>query len=35
VAGLRAALVRERFLLAEDVPAVIERARAHYAWATR
>ena len=29
------ALVRDRFLLAEDVPAVIERAKAHYAWATR
>ena len=28
-------LVREQFLLAEDVPAVIERARAHYQWATR
>ena len=27
-------LVRERFLLAEDVPSVIERARAHYEWAT-
>jgi hypothetical protein len=29
------ALVKEQFLLAEDVPAVIERARNHYAWATR
>jgi Alpha/beta hydrolase domain len=29
------ALVRERFLLAEDVPAVIERAKTHYMWATR
>jgi hypothetical protein len=28
-------LVREQFLLAEDVPAVIERAKAHYEWATR
>ena len=28
-------LVRERFLLAEDVPSVIERAKAHYLWATR
>ena len=28
-------LVRERFLLAEDVPSVIERAKAHYEWATR
>jgi hypothetical protein len=28
-------LVREQFLLADDVPAVIERARAHYQWATR
>ncbi|HJU43406.1 MAG TPA: alpha/beta hydrolase domain-containing protein [Vicinamibacterales bacterium] len=28
-------LVREKFLLPEDVPGVIERARAHYAWATR
>ena len=28
-------LVRERFLLPEDVPAMIERARAHYAWASR
>lgn len=28
-------LVREQFLLAEDVPTVIERARAHYQWATR
>ena len=27
-------LVREQFLLAEDVPAVIERAKAHYEWAT-
>ena len=27
------ALVKERFLLAEDVPAVIERAKAHYEWA--
>jgi hypothetical protein len=29
------ALVKEQFLLAEDVPAVIERARVHYEWATR
>src|SRR5687767_8451243 len=29
------ALVEERYLLAEDVPAIIERARAHYEWATR
>ena len=29
------ALVNDRFLLAEDVPAIIERAKAHYAWATR
>ncbi len=29
------ALVQEQFLLSEDVPAVIERARAHYEWATR
>jgi len=29
------ALVDDRFLLAEDVPAIIERARAHYQWATR
>jgi hypothetical protein len=29
------ALVKERFLLAEDVPALIERAKAHYLWATR
>lgn len=28
-------LVKEQFLLGEDVPAVIERARAHYQWATR
>jgi hypothetical protein len=28
-------LVRERFLLAEDVASVIERAKAHYEWATR
>ena len=28
-------LVREQFLLPEDVPGVIERARAHYAWAMR
>lgn len=28
-------LVRDQFLLAEDVPALIERARAHYQWATR
>ena len=25
----------DRFLLAEDVPATIERAKAHYEWATR
>jgi hypothetical protein len=29
------ALVRNRYLLAEDVPAIIERAAAHYLWATR
>jgi hypothetical protein len=29
------ALVEQRYLLAEDVPAIIERARAHYEWATR
>lgn len=29
------ALVDEGFLLAEDAPAVIERAKAHYQWATR
>ncbi|HET9705216.1 MAG TPA: alpha/beta hydrolase domain-containing protein [Vicinamibacterales bacterium] len=28
-------LVRDRFLLEEDVPAVIQRAVAHYDWATR
>jgi hypothetical protein len=28
-------LVQEKFLLPEDVPALIERARAHYEWATR
>jgi Alpha/beta hydrolase domain len=28
-------LVREGFLLPEDVPAIIERAKAHYEWATR
>ena len=28
-------LVREQFLLAEDVPTVIARARTHYQWATR
>lgn len=28
-------LVLDQFLLAEDVPALIERARAHYEWATR
>ena len=28
------ALVRDRFLLPEDVPAIIERARTHYEWAT-
>jgi Alpha/beta hydrolase domain len=28
------ALVRERYLLAEDVPEIVERARAHYDWAT-
>ena len=27
-------LVTDRFLLAEDVPATIERAKAHYEWAT-
>ena len=29
------ALVEGRYLLAEDVPAIIERARAHYDWATK
>ncbi|MBY0496435.1 MAG: hypothetical protein K2Y23_19685 [Cyanobacteria bacterium] len=29
------ALVKDGFLLPEDVPAVIERARAHYEWAVR
>ena len=29
------ALVEEGFLLAEDVPAVIQRAQAHYDWAAR
>jgi hypothetical protein len=29
------ALVEQRYLLAADVPAIIERAHAHYAWATR
>jgi hypothetical protein len=29
------ALVRDQFLLAEDVPATIERARAHYEWAVK
>ena len=29
------ALIDEGFLLAEDAPAVIERAKAHYQWATR
>jgi hypothetical protein len=28
-------LVRDEFLLPEDVPAMIDRARAHYTWATR
>jgi len=28
-------LVREQFLLAEDVPAVIERAKTHYQWAAK
>ncbi|MEO7156567.1 MAG: hypothetical protein ABI039_03335, partial [Vicinamibacterales bacterium] len=28
-------LVNERFLLPEDVPALLERAKAHYEWATR
>jgi hypothetical protein len=28
-------LVRQQFLLPEDVPATIERARAHFEWATR
>jgi len=28
-------LVRDQFLLPEDVPAIIERAKAHYEWATR
>lgn len=29
------ALVNERYLLPEDVPALLERARAHYEWATK
>jgi len=29
------ALVEERYLLAEDVPAIVERAKIHYEWATR
>jgi hypothetical protein len=29
------ALVDERYLLADDVPGVIQRAAAHYDWATR
>ena len=29
------ALVNERFLLPEDVPALVGRAKAHYEWATR
>jgi len=29
------ALVNDGFLLGEDLPAVIERARAHYEWATK
>ena len=29
------ALVEQRYLLAEDMPAIVERARAHYEWATR
>ena len=29
------ALVTDGFLLAEDVPGVIERARVHYEWATK
>ncbi len=29
------ALVRDQFLLAEDVPATIERAKAHYEWAVK
>ena len=29
------ALVEQRYLLAEDMPAILERARAHYEWATR
>lgn len=28
------ALVRDRYLLAEDAPAIIERAKTHYVWAT-
>jgi len=28
-------LVNERFLLPEDVPALLERAKRHYEWATR
>jgi hypothetical protein len=28
-------LVRDQFLLPEDVPGVLERARTHYVWATR
>lgn len=29
------ALVRERYLLVDDIPEVVERARAHYDWATK
>ena len=29
------ALVEQRYLLAEDMPAILERARAHSEWATR
>jgi hypothetical protein len=29
------ALVEQGYLLADDVPAVIQRAAAHYDWATR
>ncbi|HUQ88928.1 MAG TPA: alpha/beta hydrolase domain-containing protein, partial [Vicinamibacterales bacterium] len=29
------ALVKEELLLPEDLPAVIERAKAHYVWATK
>lgn len=35
IAQAAVVLVDERFLLAEDVPGILRRAAAHYAWATR